>query len=1138
MQIFWRAVTGIGLVLGFLLLASGLSATAQETAARIAGAVTDNSGAAIPNANVTVLNEGTRVVAFQGHTDAEGNFTATQLPVGLYTVVVEASNFKKSQLTSLSLSPSQVLTLPVTMEAGGVTETVTVSGETRPQLEASTDSVSTVITPAEMQDLPMTNRDETQLFALIPGAVHGGAADNVSSAQLFINGSRTLNTEILLDGSSVVNASTGNINRLPSPDFISEFSVITSNAPAEFGRTAGAVVTMATRSGTSAYHGGVYELFRNAALNANTYFNKLNKVRRPVNNLNEFGVIIGGPIYIPHLYEHRDKTFFYLNYDQTVSHAPGTGTLSIPGGPFRNGDFSSIAAATPIRDPLTNRPFPGNMIPSNRIDPAAKAILTSMPGATTNAANNYYTQQVLDAQQPRYSGRIDHQINNNSHLFVSVTRQINPAPQVVLLNPLLNPSYSCDCDQGWEGAFGYTQTLNPTVVLNVGGGTSRDGDTRVPTSLGSNPTTNFNIGTAPAQATPQVNITSYTSFGTVAGATSRTYFNGFTYYASLTKILHSHTIKTGAQFRKNQLNIYNPGVQPAGAYNFTGEITSCVLAVGATSCTPGSGGNQANALADFLLGQVKTSSYGLAQPADGRRNYNIGAYVQDDYKLNSRLVLNAGLRWEYESPQTISNNQYSRIDPSTGALLVAAQNASSSLNITTPKADFAPRVGLVYSATPKTVLRAGYGSFYGLVFANLGGQVGYPGYEVQQSFNNLGTQVAQPFTLSQGMPLVGVQNLSNPGAVVAAGTAASPYIPASTEFAGVNPMSLEQEWNAGVQQDIFAHTVVEIAYIGSHGVHLPLVLLENLPSPSQATAVAAAGTTLAEQLARPFPKLGSYTTVWNVGNAHYNSLQLTAKRQFTSNIAFLASYVWSHSIDDGSGIYNYSQPNGMNNGQYPSDPTIRRTQERSSSAYDLRHNFTFAGQFTSKGRWWMRNFQLNPIFTAHTGLPLTVTQTSEFPGLSDASSNARVYQRPNGSTNNIRVPFQVVGTSVRALRATTDPQFALTPSGPIFTGSGATRKQIVPTALGTLGRYTVRAPGEINLDVSASRTFHLHNLVNLQLRVDAFNLVNHTNFAAPNTALSVVTPTATTVGFNSPNFGLITSSDPPRTMQLVARISF
>ena len=1136
MRIFWRVATSIRRVAGVLLLMGALYSPAQETAARITGTIADSTGALIPSATVTVVNEGTGVVAFRGHTDSEGSFTAPQLPIGQYTVTVEAPEFKKAKLTGLSLSPSQVLTLPVTMNTGGVSEIVTVSGESRPQLEAATDTMSTVITPAEMKDLPMTNRDVTQLFALIPGAVHGGAANNVNNAQLFINGSRTLNTEILLDGSTVVNAATGNINRLPSPDFLSEFSVITSNGPAEYGRTAGAVVTMATKSGTSTLHGGIYELFRNAALNANTYFNNLNKVKRPVNNLNQFGFTLGGPIYVPHFYEHKDKTFFFLNYDQTVSHSPGTATLSIPGGPFRNGDFSSIAA--PIRDPQTNKPFPGNIIPASRFDAAAKAILASLPAEATNAANNYFTQQSLNAQQPRYSGRIDHQINSGSHVFGAVTRQIFPAPQVVVFNPLLNPSYACDCDQGWEGAFGYTQTIAPTLVLNVGGGASRDGDTRVPTSQGSNPTTSLNIGTAPAQLTPQINITNYASVGTATGATSRTYFNGFTYYASVTKILGPNAFKSGAQFRKNQLNIYNPGIQPGGAYSFTGEITSCVIATGATTCTPGTGGNQANALADFLLGQVKTSSYGLPQPADGRRNYNIGAYLQDDYKVNSKLMFNLGLRWEYESPQTISNNQYSRIDPSTGILLVAGKNASSSLNITTPKANFAPRIGLVYSASPKTVFRAGYGNFYGLVFANLGGQVGYPGYEVQQSFNNLGTQVAQPFTLSQGMPLIGMQNLSNPGAVLAAATAANPYIPASTEFARVNPMSLEQEWNLGVQQDIFAHTVVEMAYVASHGVHLPLVLLANLPSPSQATAVAAAGTTLAEQLARPFQTLGSYPTVWNVGNAHYNSLQVTGKRQFTSNVAFLASYVWSHSIDDGSGIYNYSQPNGMNNGQYPSDPTIRRTQERSSSAYDLRHNFTFAGQFTSKGRWWMRNFQLNPIFTAHSGLPLTVTQTNEFPGLSDASSGARVYQRPNGSTDNIRVPFQVVGTSVRALRATTDPQFNLTPSGPIFTGSGSTRTQVVPTALGTLGRYTVRAPGEINLDASASRTFHLHELVNLQFRVDVFNLMNHTNFAAPNTALSVVTPTATTAGFNAPGFGLITSANPPRTMQLVARINF
>ena len=1097
---------------------------AQNTSSRLSGTVTDSTGAAIPNGSVVITNVLTKADVFTGKTDASGNFTALELQAGKYNVTIAAAGFKRTVLSGISLDLAQAQELPITLEVGGSDVTVSVNSSEQPQLENGTTAVSTVIDSQQVATLPLPNRDITQLIALAPGVVQGGDPTAFSTSQLSINGSRTLNTEFLLDGSSVINGATGNVNRLPSPDFISEFRIIASTAPAEYGRTSGAVITAVTRSGTSDLHGTVYELLQNSNLNANSYFNKLPVVplARPKDDYNQFGFALGGPVYFPRIYTRRNKTFFFLNYDQTINRAAGTATLTIPAGPTATGNFSGTTAT--IYDPITGQPFLNNTIPTSRIDPAAARIIATLPaeGAT---ANNYFTQQSLVNIQPIYSARLDHSFNEKIRFFGTVTRQIFPAPAVISISNALNGGFTEDADQGWESAFGYTQEISPLLVLNLGFGTSRDVDVRIPSSFGLNPTTTFGIGTAPANFIPQLSITGYSNLGTAGGSYSRTYSNQFTYYGSITKIAGPHTLKFGGLLRKNQLNVFNPGVQIAGSYQFTGDVTSKGLATN----------NPYNALADFLLGAVKTSSYGLAQPETGRRNYNLGAYGQDDYRVTAKLLVNAGVRWEYEAPLTIANNVYSRVDPGSGLLLIAGKNATNSLNIVTPKLDFAPRVGLVFTPDPKTVVRAAYGTFYGVAFQNLGGQVGYPGFENAQSFNNRGTGIAQSFTLSQGQPLIGVAGSNNPNLAIQSATVANPYIVSSASFGNLSPLSITEQWNLGVQQQLAGDTVLEVGYVGSHGVHNPLLLPVNLPNIALATSIAQTNTTTALQQARPFPTIGQFTAIFDVGSSTYNSLQVSARRQFTSGIAFSGSYTWSHSIDDGSGIYNYSQPTGLNVGEYPGDPTFRRTRDRADSSFDVRNSFTQNANYTTKGPWYTRGFLVSEAVTGHTGFPFTITQTAEFPGVSS--------QRPNGTSIGLKTSLQKVGAGVQYLQAppvatASQANYPLSPSGPVFFGTGAARTQVVATSLGTLGRNSIDGPGEINVNASVARTIKLYERFNLQLRVDAFNLLNHTNFGNPSAALAVTTNAAGAAYFNSPTFGQITTADRARFLQIVTRLNF
>lgn len=1119
--------------LAALLAVTSNYAVAQDTSARLSGTVSDSSGAVVPGATLTLVNSATGTEVAHTTSDDHGNYTALQLPPGNYKLVVEAVGFRRTE-SPVQLFVASRVDLPVTLQVGNVGETLVVTTQAE-DLNRSDATVSTLISPNDVQNLPLPNREITNLIALVPGVIHGGASTNVNSAQLSINGSRTLNSETLLDGNSVVEGVTGQISRLPSPDMLGEFRVITSNAPAEYGRTSGGVITMLTRSGNRSFHVGVYELFRNAVLNANTFANKLQTpvLKRPANNYNQFGVVLSGPVILPKIYNGRERTFFYLNYDQTLQRNPSFQTQSVPSAAFRSGDFSSSPVA--VYDPLTNRPFPGNKIPAGRIDAAAKNFMSLMPlpntagtydSVSNRYTNNYVFQQSVPYTAPRYSGRIDHSIGEKVRLFGSVNRWIAATVQSLAFNnPVLATSFGCNCDQGWQAVAGGTVTVNPTTVVDVRFGFNRWVEERTAASYGTDPAQTVGIQSNPFRETPSVNITSFSSFGASNGSTSQTYSNTFTPYGSVTKVFGKHTFKIGALLRKNQVNVFNTGSAFQGSYSFNGAITDIT----------GSGGKATNTLADFLLGQVKTANYAIPQPLLGRRNFNVGWYVQDDVRLTPRLTANLGVRYDYESPMYIATDRYSRFDGQTGVLLVANKNASRTLNIDSSKLNFSPRIGLSFAATPQTVVRGGFGTFYGQIMSNLGGQVSFPGYDVPVSFNNLGTRVAQPFTLAQGMPLIGVQDLDNPQVALATASPSNPFNAGGVSYQNISPLSLNQQWNASVQQSMIKGIVLEVGYVGSHAVHLPLYLNDNLPAFNQATSIADANTTLATQNARPFPTLGTLTGSYNVGDSSYNSLQVTTRKRFGGSFSLQSAYTWSHTIDDGSGILNFSQANGLNAGQYPSDPAIRRTQERSASAFDVRNNFTLAAQYTTRGPWYLRNIVISPIFSARSGLPLTITQSNVFPGVGS--------QRPNGDVSRLKVKPYRNGSGVQYFMPTSDPTFPLTPSGPVFIGTGAARKQVVDTGLGNVRRYSVRAPGEVNLDVSVSRSFPIYEKLAFVFRVDAFNVLNHTNFGNPGTSLGLTTD-ATHAYFNAPAFGLITGSNAAsgttsnRFLQIVTRLNF
>lgn len=1097
----------------------------------------DPTGALIPDAQVVIVNQQTNVVVFNGKTDSSGAFVAPQVIPGTYRVTVTAAGLKQAVISDLIATVSQVASVNITMQLGATTEVVTVQSRGE-QLDRSTSNISTLISPQEVANLPLQNRAPENLLAFIPGVAHGGAANTPSTSQLSINGSRTLNTEVLLNGVSTIVASTGTPATLPSPDGIDELRFLTSNAPAEYGRTSGAVLAANTISGTNIFHGNAYVLIRNDALDANTFFHKLANPQLPRgrDRYYQVGGSFGGPVWIPHLYNGHDRTFFFVNYDRTLVKNPNTLTLTVPDAQKRAGDFSG---AQPVYMPggTTTAQFPNNQVTG--IDPAAAKILSLMPlpntTGTFDAPNNRYTgnyvsQQTTSTDILRLVARGDEQITSKDRISLSLYRYINTSPNPVCYdNPLLNTTWDCNCSNAWIASADYTRIWTPALVMDLNMGFFRNAVFRNPPSLGMNVAQQLGIASLPLDQTPQLTMNQtqqqstggyYNNIGADTNTDQVNITNTFTPFGTVTKTLGPHTLRLGASLRKNQFNSFNPSGSPNGTLNFDGSITN-----------HGGPGNATTSLADFLLGKIKTGNYQLPMPATGRRNFNLGIFFQDDYKITPKLTINAGLRYEYESPLKIANNIYTRFDPGTGQLLAAGINASQSLNIETPKADISPRIGLAYSINNKTVFRAAYGTFYGTIFQNLGGQIAFPGYDVTDNYNNLGTGVAQPFSLSQGFQLDAVRDLNNPFAALVGATPSKPFGISGVEFNQLSPMSMVEQWNGGIQRELPLSLTLEINYVGNHALHLATVIPANFVPLSKVDAVTQANTTLASQQAKPFPTLASWSIVNNVGNSNYNALQVTVRRQFNTNLAVLSNYTYAKSLDDGSTIYNFSAPNGTANAQYTADPNLRK-RDWAVSNIDAMHTLNIAMVYTSKGPWWLRDWKISPVFIGHTGLPVNITQTNEISNVSQ--------QRPNGDSRHLKVKPYAAGTSaIQYYMPANTPNFPLTPSGPVYSTINGVRTRIVPTGLGNLGRDSIRAPGEIDFDASVSKTFSLFEALKFQFRVDAFNVINHTNFTSPSGALSVTASgTNATFATNSSGFGRITSTQPARTLQLVGRFTF
>lgn len=1098
----------------------------QNLTSAITGTISDASGALVPGAAIRVWNPSTGVTVFRGFSNERGVYNAPALPVGVYDVLVEARGFKRAEIQGITVQVDQRVRVDARLEPGAVTESITVTADSIAQLQTETSYMGDNISTTQVKDMPLPSRAILNLLTLVGGTSSGGSGSAINASQLSINGSRTLNSEFTVDGVSVVSGSTGGLTRLPSAEAIRELKVLTSGYSAEYGRTSGGSINAVIDSGTNDFHGGLYYFFRNEAANANNYFRNARGEVRQRDRWNQFGGKFSGPVLLPKLYQGKDRTFFFFNYEGLRRTQPVSNLSSVPDEQFKAGNFSRSPIL--LNDPLSGAPFAGNRIPESRLDPAARRVMNLFPNpntpgildAVTNRfTNNFVNNAPVSPANNEFTTRIDHSVSNAARLFGRLTRYTGNNPSQSVIPGPLDPAEGDNRTLGWQTSFGWTHSWTPTFLTEFNAGYLRDDPRMLPPSLGVNVAETLGIARSVGGATPRMAISGFREVGINTNTYRLQINNNYQLGGAATKIHRNHVIKFGGQLRKNQFNVFNPGGLWAGLYSFNGETTSPARV----------GGNAVHALGEFLLGNVKTAEYELPQPMTGRRNFNWAVFLQDDWKPRRNLTLNIGLRYEYESPMTMSNRIYSRVEPATGKLLVAGKNATNSLNHSGDRLNLAPRIGFAWSLDENTVIRSAFGLFFSQIFSNLGGVVLYPGFTVRQQFLNLGPGIAQPFRLSEGMPLLAAQNLDDPFFVERTATVNNP-LTSGANFGQVNPLPYSAQWNFGIQRQLPFRILLDTSYVATRGVNLPLSLPFNQVPYDRGVEAARVNQAAFSNSLRPFPTVAGFGSFVHAGTSTYHSLQIRVNRQVSRSVSFVSNYTWSKSLDDGSGLFSFSQPNDVDSGQFIN---LFRRLDRAVSAFDRPQNFTAAAQYTSGGPKWLRGLQINPIFVLRNGLPDTISQTNLHPTASQL--------RPNltGSSSIYAPRREPQGAGIRYLRPVADPDFPLTPTGPLFVGSGASRQQVLAfQGPGTLARNSVREPGEFTVDVSVVKRIPVRERQYFTLRAEAFNLFNRTNFNGPATALSVQANSQNQAFFNSPNFGLITSARAARLMQFVARFDF
>lgn len=844
-------------------------AFAQTTTATLQGNVSDPSGASVPEAKVTISNTETGI-SQELNTDADGRFVQPFLLPGAYQVVVEKSGFQRYLQSGVRLNVQQTQTLDIALKIGDVSATVEVSDAAAAALATSTSSVATVIENKRIVDLPLNGRNPFALVNLTPGVVPGPGSTP------WISGGRNASSEITIDGTSIIlpenNVSINTLAYTPSVDAVEEFSVVTNSLAAEYGRTGGGVINVATKQGTNTLHGTLFEFLRNNKLDANDFFANRAGRRLGAFQRNQFGGTVGGPIRIPKIYNGTNRTFFFFSEQSTRQRSASVTTTTVPLPEWIRGDFSNLrnSAGQLIRiyDPLTTDSDGAggftrtqiscngvlNVICPERIDPVARRVAAFFPLPNTTPVNaftqvnNFFVQGKAVSDDDRIDARVDHQISDDWRVFgrVSYSRSLG-TPVNFFGNAGTPGGDGPSRTDSYNVALNSLYTINSTTVFNLSYGFGRFNNVRQAFSSRIDLTTlGFPAAVQAAASTqnlefPRFNIAGVTSLGQNTFTTLRFVPNTHIVRGDVTKVFSNHTVKFGGEFRKMLLNFLQLG-QPSGEYNFNQAFTQRNPVQ--PSSTEGFG------LASFLLGTASGGSISN-DPAAASASEYIGFYVQDDWRVSQNLTLNLGLRYDVDVPRTERYDRYSYFDinaPSpiqdeilakypNGRYTVAGReidlsNLRGAMRFVTPddrhqtptdRDNISPRVGFAYRLGEKTVARGAYALMYSgsmMQAAGASGSAGMEGYRGGTPFissldggRRPATFLSNPFPNGFNLPL-GSAERPNGGAETNLGLG----VGESFFIDYVNPVI--QQWNVNVQRELPGNFVIEVGYLGSKGNHL------------------------------------------------------------------------------------------------------------------------------------------------------------------------------------------------------------------------------------------------------------------------------------------------------------------------------
>jgi hypothetical protein len=1112
----WRYFGLVAVLMSVFAVLQAHSLRAQVSASGVSGVVTDSSGAVVLNATVKITSK-TTTFTRTATTDSAGVFSIGELNVGSYSITVEAPGFKTVMVPDVTLYVGQLATQNITLQVGETVQSVTVSAEA-PLLNTTSGTVGTVIVSTFMTELPLNGRNFLQLNLLSPGASHdkSGATPeaydiNPSNTAFSVNGQRSDFNLYILDGTVFKDYVFGTSPIVPSVDAVQEFQTETGNYSAAFGSEAGAQVNLVTKSGTNGLHGTAWEYLRNNVFDARNFFQQ---GATPPFRRNQFGGNIGGPVVIPKIYNGKDHTFFFFNYEgfRQVKSVPTLENFPTPA--ELSGNLSALVQpGTALIDPTTGKPFPGNIIPANRIPSTLETFLQNgigngpwipLPNSTVPGAN-YFANVPTNYFSNQYVVRIDQRIGNKTFIYGSFVDQHESALNPPTIPGLLvgwNPNYSINTTkQAHTLAIHFNRTITPNMVFDFGFGWSGFEQEVVQSTAGKYDITGSilqmqGLSTNPgAWGAPSWGVAGFSNMGEQQEFPLQWPLSIYQYTPGLTLVKGKHSMKFGVQILRDHYN-FQQIYAATGDWSFDGTLSGY-------------------GLGDFLLGLPASIVVVKSPFSPVGRDTAFAPYFQDDWRVTPNLTLDLGFRYEYGGLPYSSNNTFANTyfgpnhavpelvvpdnyRPVTyqgvtyplvpGVPFVTASSVGLPQHLTTfGKLNLAPRFGFAYRipGTSNTVVRGGYGIYY------------------QKD------QLAALNSLAVNPPFVGGYIVTNDASNFNGFDWFNPLgnTPASQiAFQAVQTnyrQAMSQQWNLTLERSMWS-TLFSAAYVGNTDHHLPDIEFPNqaLPGPGPLPP------------RRPWPTVGTINMEGFNGNSNYNGLQLKVQRDFSKGLTLLAGYTWSKSIDNTAGSGQNGDDLGPN---APQDAYNWQVSDRALSGQDIRNRFVTSFVYElpfGRGKAFLDRggalnallggWQVNGIVTLANGSPLTALETFNSENFDSGNRRPDQICNPNRLSHSRPTGEQVLE----------------------FFDTSCFQQASLYT-YGSAGRNSIIGPGVKTVDGGIAKNFQLKEGLILQFRAEAFNLFNHPDFAQPGQTLG------------TPQFGEITATAiDNREGQLSLRLTF